>query len=398
MSIRHALLAASAFLLLACGSNDEEPPAAGGMSAECEALLPSCLGNQQTCTHPSTGPRCSPCPSGQFAADDGACTALSGEPLSHEFPEMTTPAGEEVRGLCRSWTLGNETELWINAVELEQDEASHHSNWTFAPDDQFDGPDGVWTCKDRGYDQLTGALAGGVIYAQSTQAVREVQKFPDGVVVRIPPRSRIISDIHILNTTPQEVTGNVRFSLYSIDPVDVTVKLAPFHVTYHALDIPPKATSRFTGECAIDQQFQDIAKRPLDAKVYYVLPHTHALGSRFFLEHLGGPRDGETIIDVHGFNSEARGQRYDPPIEMAGASGFRFGCEFENPRNESVGWGFDDQEMCEALGFMESPIGFQGRVSESEAGPTDGPIQTFSGDCVSIAFAWDQNKPGGPTP
>ena len=86
-------------------------------------------------------------------------------------------------------------------MELEQSEASHHSNWTFVPDDQFTGPDGSWKCKDRGYSQLTAALQGGVLYAQSTQATREVQKFPDGVVVRIPPRSRIISDVHVLNTT-----------------------------------------------------------------------------------------------------------------------------------------------------------------------------------------------------
>lgn len=392
--MRKLTLLLAATWTLGCGAEPSEPQG-GGLSAECVQLLPNCLENQQTCEHPAAGPRCVPCPAARYPEDDGSCVLIPGQKLSHDFPELTTPSGEESLGLCRSWTLSNDAELWINAVELEQTESSHHSNWTFVPDDQFTGPDGVWPCKERNYDQLTGALAGGVIYAQSTQAVREVQKFPPGVVVRIPPRSRIISDIHVLNTTPKEAKGHAKLSLYAIDLADVTVKLAPFHVTYDGLEIPPTATSRFTGECAIDEQFESIAGRSLDMKVYYVLPHTHALGSRFFLEHLGGSRDGETVIDVRGFNGEARGRRYDPPVDMTGAVGLRFGCEFDNPRSVPVGWGFDDQEMCEALGFAESPVAFESRVSAAHPGPSDGVVQTFSAPCQSIVFPWDQSKAGG---
>jgi hypothetical protein len=334
-------------------------------------------------------PSCVACSAGTYAGASGRCETLGGTALAHEFEVFTTQPGEEVLGLCQSWTLGNETDLWINAVELEQDQMSHHSNWTFVPDDAFDGPDGVWDCDERGYDQLSAAVMGGVIYAQSTQASREVQKFPDGAAVRVPARSRIIGDVHLLNVGQEPVTGNAKMTLYAIEEDAAVVKLAPFHMTYDGLAIPPLATSRFHGECELAEGFESLTGSPLSMKLFYGLPHTHALGTRFFLQAVGGPRDGELLLDVVGFNGEARGRLYEPPLDLAGITGLRFGCEFENPRDESVGWGFGDQEMCEMLGFIESPLAFESRVSEAIEDGSDGEIQVFTGPCENIMLPWE---------
>ena len=131
-------------------------------------------------------------------------------------------------------------------------------------------------------------------------------------------------------------------------------------------------------------------------KVYFVLPHTHALGSRYFVEVFGGPHDGESLIDVRGFNGESRGRYYTPPVDMAGARGFRFGCEFDNPRSESVHWGFGDQEMCENLGFIASDFAFESSVKDVVSAGMDGDIPVFTGPCSTFAFQFDQTKPGGP--
>lgn len=186
--------------LAALGSCTSAPIATG-----CdEAARVACVVNQDSCVLSGGAPTCVPCgPGTRVSGATGACEPLAGTPMRHDFPENTSAPGEEITGVCRSWTLGNEEELWVNAVELEQDEQSHHSNWMFAPEGNFDGPDGLWPCADRGYDQLTAALAGGVLYAQSTQATHEVQAFGPGTAIRIPPRSRILSSIHILNTTSE---------------------------------------------------------------------------------------------------------------------------------------------------------------------------------------------------
>jgi hypothetical protein len=380
---------ASATLALACGDNGGSTGAEPAPAEPCaQTDADACRVDQRACRLDAGEPSCFACDPGSYVERDGACAPIGGEVLRHEFTEFTTGPGEEVLGLCQSWTLGNETELWINAVELDQTEASHHSNWTFVPDERFEGPDGVWPCEERGYDQLTAAVAGGVLYAQSTQASHEVQKFPGGAAIRIPPRARIIGDVHLLNSGKEPITGTVALTLYAIDPSDVTVKLAPFHMTYDGLDIPPQSTSRFTGECEMAETLTKSTGGPLALQLYYALPHTHALGTRFFLEAVGGAHDGQALLDVTGFNGEARGRFYDPPLDLSDVTALRFGCEFQNPRAEPVGWGFGDQEMCEMLGFIASPVAFESRVSEAQSVGDDGAIATFTGPCSTLVVPW----------
>jgi hypothetical protein len=133
-------------------------------------------------------------------------------------------------------------------------------------------------------------------------------------------------------------------------------------------------------------------------KVHYLLPHTHRLGTRFFAEVLGGPNDGETILDVRGFNGEARGRFFETPIDLTGSMGFRFGCEWENPDDRVVEWGFGDDEMCECLGYTAGDLIFEARVNTIESDGTDGEIQVFTGACDNISIQYDKNNPGGPGP
>jgi hypothetical protein len=266
------------------------------------------------------------------------------------------------------------------------------------PANLYDGPDGVWPCSERSYTQVTAALSGGVLYAQSTQATKEIQRFPNNAAVRIPPYSRVIGDVHLLNTTPDPITGSARLTLYTLAAEEVAVKLVPFHLTYTGLELPPHATSRFTGECALDDRFLAASGNPFRIDIYYVLPHYHVLGTRFFLEVLGGPAAGTSLFDVQGFDSEPHGRAYDPPLRVEGATGLRFGCEFENPRSESVGWGVGDQEMCETLGFADSEVVFESRVESAAAAGQDGEVQMFTGPCNTLALLWDHDKEGGPAP
>ena len=385
--------------VLATGCGDGAKPPVQMEPTGCAKMKAECLDTQQGCVEDAMGvAKCVPCGAGQYAALSGACEAIPGTPIVHDYADFTVKSGHEVLGLCQSWTLHNATELWVNAVELAQDEASHHSNWTFVPNTKFDGPDGVWKCNDRGYSQLDAALVGGVLYAQSTQAAREVQRFPNGAAVRIPPYSRIIGDVHLLNASPKDVTGHARITIYTLPAADVKVPLTPFHLTYSVLAIPPRARSRFTGECWIGDSFSAAQSVPWDLRIYYILPHTHAMGRRFFMDVLGGPKDGQPIYDMEGFNGEARGRAYNPPIDLGGAGGIRFGCEFQNDRDVTVGWGFGDQEMCEMLGFAETKMVFESSVLKANPDGADGLIQKFNGPCTSLLFDWDFNRPGGSPP
>ncbi len=380
-------------LLFACGTSGDPlgKPVPDPKVDPCSAsAITDCLVDQKACAMKSGSPVCNACANAEYAAKSGSCEPLPGQAISHAFAAFTTQPGQEVLGECQSWTLDNDTDIWVNGVELVQNEASHHSNWTFVPDTKYPGPDGVWNCADRSYDELSAAVAGGVLYAQSTQAVHEVQKFPEGAAVRIPAHSRIIGDVHLLNVSNAPITGHLDLTMYTLDVSEVTHRLSPFRMNYGTLDIPPLATSRFSGDCTLASDYESAVKKPYDVKVYYVLPHTHALGSRFFMQILGGAQDGQTLIDVRGFNGEARGRAYDPPVDLTGSTGLRFGCEFENPRTSTVHWGFGDQEMCEMLGFIEASAGFDAEIQSDAPAGDDGATKLFSGPCQSLMLPWEK--------
>lgn len=304
--------------------------------------------------------------------------------IAHEFDTFDVEPGYEKDGLCQSWTLNNETDLWVNAVAFDNDGAWHHSNWLFVPDWKFDGPDGSWDCSEREYSELNAAMVGGVLFAQGTQSRAETQQFPERVAIRLPPHTRIIGGTHIQNSSAEPVTTQARMQLHTIPEADVTVHLNPFRLNYSDLQIPPRSTTEFTGECDIQAK---IGEAKLDVELYYVMPHYHYLGTQFRLEVLGGERDGEVIVD---HDAEPRGYTFDPPVSLAGADGVRFSCRYDNPRDTKVGFGIGDQEMCVMLAFADTRFILDAQVgAETEAvGETEG-VEQFEGPCNVIAAQAD---------
>ncbi len=410
----------------ACSGADEEPvadptpdpvdetsdettePVEAPSTEGCAELAKTCSVRQFGCVGAVEGveAQCKACEPGHAPAGPLAqCDVIAGEPIVGQLGTIALEAGEERDGVCQSWTLNNETELWVNAVEFQTDGYYHHGNWFFVPN-TAEYPDGVWEdCYDNGFSEIEAALTGGVLYAQSTQINYELQRFPKGVAVRIPPYSRIVGATHLLNYSGKAVETSNSLTLYTLKPDEVTVKLTPFRLTYGALDIPAKATAEFTSVCDIREQYETYANRPLDLKLYYALPHVHSLGNLFRLSVAGGENDGQLIFEQSGYSLDPFGRVFDPPIDLTGAHGFRFTCGYDNPRDVSVGWGIGDQEMCVMLGFAESPIAFDGSVKEGAVvAPGTGGDSGFApapetvqneGPCDVLGYPFAQTKPGG---
>lgn len=393
-------------LLLALGCSSD-----GGKAAtpHCTQRGAECLAGQMICAVSGGGEVCQACPGGQYAESADACATIPGTVMDHTYPQYAVDPGVEINGMCQSWSLNNDTELWVNAVEMLNGGAFHHSNWLFVPDTDFPGPDGTWKCSDRNYDELSAAVAGGVLFAQSTQAGKQVQKFPEGVAVRLPPHVKILGGTHILNTATSPVTTAMELRLYTIARADVHVPLAPFRLSYLDLHIQPHAISNFMGQCDVSAVIPGGTPGDLDMDLYYAMPHYHALGHSFQLQRFGGPNDGEVLYDLGAFDSEAHGKTFDPPISMRGSKGFRFTCGFENPYSVEVGWGVGDVatdptagEMCVMLGFQRSKYGFDGHVLPPPASTP--PVNTlvsqtsgtynYSYDCGVIALDYSA-KLGG---
>ncbi len=313
----------------------------------------------------------------------------------HTFSTETVQPGEEIASLCQIYTLNNPDEIWVNAVELDNDGAYHHSNWFFVPntDTTFQSTDGAFMCPT--FDEVSTAVAGGVLYAQSTQVTHEVQQFPPGVAVRIPPWSRIIGQTHLLNVAMTPVTTTLSMTVTAIPAAEVTVKLAPFQLVYHDLHIPAQASSYFSGSCDLSSAAASLGDA-YALKLYYVLPHFHKLGTSFQLAYYGGANDGTSIDSLGGYDGEPHGKSFSPPLDLGPNKGITFGCGYTNPTTNEVGWGLGNQEMCELLGFADSQLAYIGEVSDGTGMVTGmmGSTIMNSGPCGVTALGWSQMKSG----
>jgi hypothetical protein len=349
------------------------------------ACLAGCSGDDGDETTP-TGP-CDPASS--------ACS------YAHEFPSMTIAAGEERETQCQSWTLHNPTELWVNTVDFGAGAGWHHSNWFYVPDDVYPMEDGIWDCGEANFDELTAALSGGFLFAQSTQSTEESQVFAPGAAIRIAPYSRVVASIHLLNATGAEVTTASSATIHSIPATDVQVKLTPFRMTYHDLHIPEMAQSEFSGSCDLATPYAALIGEPMQFRLHHLLSHYHTLGTNFRMALTGGDRDGEIIHERSGSaGSDTFGITFDPPLELADMGGLRFTCGYQNMRNVEVGWGIGDQEMCVVAGFAETRMAFDAIVADGtgEMMGMNGAVIEHEGPCSVRAFPWNHDQEGGVGP
>jgi hypothetical protein len=286
---------------------------------------------------------------------------------THEFPAVELAAGEEREGICQSWTLGNDEPLYIDAVELSAGQGWHHSNWLYVTDDVYDGPDGVWPCEERDFDEVEAAIRGGVLTAQATQAQHGEQQFAAGHALVLPAHARIIGNTHGLNAADTGIATQVGLRLHAIPAEQVKKRLHGLSFVNHALALEPHARSRFSTRCELAGQHEDVVGRPVDFKIYYVLPHYHALGEGMTIAAVGGPHDGQVVFNSQAHVGEPSGQALDPPYDMTGATGLQMSCDYSNPRDQVVGWGIGDQEMCVMLAFTDAEVNIGGGVLDADA-------------------------------
>ena len=288
------------------------------------------------------------------AGDAGDTRAGEALTLSETFEPIEIGVRGEDSNICLSWALGNPEPIWINTVRMEGGPGLHHSNWFYVREDTYPGEHGRWRCTDRGFNSLNAGGSGGVVFAQSTQAVEEAQAFPEGVAIRIPANAVIMGQVHVLNITPEPQRPQITMHLDTIPEAQVETRLNGVAFDYLDLEIKPRMRSEFTMDC----DFGVVTRGEIDFSLYYLLPHYHALGEKLRLEVIGGPNDGETVFAVNSGIGEPLGQVFDPPIDLRGATGLRFTCGYDNPTDANVGYGIGDQEMCLALAFIDSRRGY----------------------------------------
>ena len=272
------------------------------------------------------------------------------------FESISIGVGEEITDVCQSWSLDNDEPIYVSKVRQRNDGAWHHSNWYFVPEHVYPGPDGTWDCGERGFGDVSSALAGGVFFAQSTQTMEELQAFPDGAVLEIPPRHKLVGGVHLVNISASPLDTALSFDIEAVPEEDVEIRLRPISFTNTALDIEPQAESRFEMTCDLGTHFQDVLGTPAEYNVYYVLAHYHEWGNYFRLSFVDDDASTRTIFELENSIGEPLGTTIDPPISSQGAPMLRVECGYLNNTDRRLEYGLGGQEMCVFLAYTDADL------------------------------------------
>ena len=298
---------------------------------------------------------------------------------TYKFGPIPLAAGQELTDTCVSATLHNDAPLYINSIEMVGAVGIHHSNWFWVPDNEsFVGPDGMWSCNDYHFDQAAAALFGGVLFAQSTQATEEVQAFPAGAAIKIPPHARIVANIHLVNASDANLSVPLALTLHPIAAADATTVLAGFALENESIALPPHVTSQFGVECDLSQTWQNLYAQGLvnsdhiDIKIYHALSHYHSFGTALTFEAIRDSDGGvDTIWSTSAKIGDHLGGMLDPPFDLTGHSKVRVSCTYDNPGDTTITWGNGGQEMCIVFAFTDSNYAWSGgELNQGDPGPS----------------------------
>ena len=297
--------------------------------------------------------------------------------LTHSFAPLAIESGEEISGVCQSWTLDNDETLYVSKIRQRNEGAWHHSNWFFVPEDTYPGPDGTWDCDERGFHDVSAALEGGAFFAQSTQALEELQAFQEGAVLEIPPRHKIVGGVHLVNISAAPLDTGLSFDIETIPEENVQVRLRPIAFTNTALDIEPQAESRFGMTCDLEVSS--------DYNVYYVLAHYHEWGNYFRLSFVDDDGGERTIFELRNSIGEPLGITLDPPINSQDASKLRVECGYINDTDEPLTYGLAGHEMCVFLAYSDAPLKIGAASGENTAmGPDENGVYMNETACGAV--------------
>lgn len=266
-----------------------------------------------------------------------------------ELPALTFAPGEE-REVCFALplTVRGPSRL-VNAGVVTTGPGLHHGNITT----RARTGDGVRTCSTGGTTDLALEIAAGgsVLFASSTQVQgSEWQTFPTGFAFRVGEDQEIVARMHYLNASSRPLVIAPRYQWFTIAPQDVQVEIGPFAWTYFKFHIPPRSRYSVQADCPLQRLMHMVQ----------ILPHMHALGRRFTLSFIGGPRDGQPILDLmnYGVRGETDIRQFAPAVELTQGGlgdGIRFSCAWENTFDKVIEFGVGDNEMCIAFGYAYPP-------------------------------------------
>jgi hypothetical protein len=225
----------------------------------------------------------------------------------------------------------------VNRVESLQSDGMHHMDIMALLFTGLDLPVGEYACADL-YATYQELMDKGLFLYASQQAEQTIQ-LPPGVAADLPPKLRIMQEIHYVNTTDAPIEAFSKVNVYSFPRDQVTQTIWGGAVRDTTIEIPAGASDHVEWtRCVMNQ----------DVDVLFLATHTHALASRTVVRAFDGTNVGAELYTNTDWQSPKLQSFGETPLRLTAGTGLEFACHYDNPGTEPVRWGFNAaDEMCQ---------------------------------------------------
>jgi hypothetical protein len=256
---------------------------------------------------------------------------IEGTAIRYELKEQTIPAGNDVV-LCHFLEKTTE-EMFVTAFEAMQGRHGHHLIIFKAR-----VPEAPGTVRECSTPQDM---------VRFTPVISSVQfgleKFPDGMAIRVPVGSQIVIQQHYVNTSTRDINVKDIGFMHVVPKEEVQVLAGFFGLSDVFLDLPPKQATSLIFDCPV----------PFDMNILLVGPHMHEWGTNFKAT-LERPTGSEELIDVE-WHADYRDEppveswEMNEPLVMHEGDIIRTRCDFMNDLDQPIKF---PKEMCATYGYF----------------------------------------------
>ncbi|AUX45480.1 hypothetical protein SOCE26_069710 [Sorangium cellulosum] len=261
-------------------------------------------------------------------------------------PPRTLPPGAETT-FCISWPFPAIEHKTVYAARVYTTAGLHHSNVIARPVDPDLGPNPYPDCHpgaDDPYGDLP-AIIPDVLFASSTQVVgREALVFPPGMGFTLDTSREISTNIHLLNTSPEDAVIEVAYDFFTMPLSERAEELVPFVMNINDFLVPPRATRSVGATCTT-----------FGGNIVSLMPHTHRYADAFDVDVVREAGGEARIYEGGAFDLEGDIEVYRPAIALEAGDSIRYTCRFRNSSEHELRFGLGDNEMCTLFGYMYPP-------------------------------------------
>jgi hypothetical protein len=277
----------------------------------------------------------------------GLAAPAEGSGYQLHVPPFPVPANFE-----REWFLrlavGNTEDAYVTSFQSKCRSGTHHLVAYGYEDENAPGQPEIGVMRDQnrpdGHGNFRGGMFGTLNYF-TAQSEEFLLQMPPGMAVRIPGGATVDLNSHYYNKTKETRFGEVYLNFNTVDASQVSTVLHTELVdNSDELILPPnQVTTIVHTEIATTQNMT----------LHSITSHMHKHGKLFKVFVVGGPRDGELLLEADDYKHPPQIWLNDPLVITPGI-GLRTEVTYDNYTNRELRFGVTSEDEMGIAFFLYS--------------------------------------------